>query len=78
MEQPEDSQPPVDRLVMRLFVWGQFCPDYTDGLAFAIAENLEQARALVIASIGFVPSNWGVVQEFSVNDPIAFSVYGGS
>ena len=30
-----------------LFVWDKFCSDYTDGLAFAIAETLEQAQRLI-------------------------------
>ncbi len=27
--------------VMRLFVWEGFCPDHTDGLAFAVAATVE-------------------------------------
>ena len=30
-----------------LFVWDKFCPDYTGGLAFAIAETLEKAQYLI-------------------------------
>ena len=26
---------------LKLFVWEGFCPDYTDGLAFAIAETVQ-------------------------------------
>ena len=29
---------------LRLFVWDGFCPDYTSGLAFAIAEDETDAR----------------------------------
>ena len=62
---------------MRLFVWTEFCPDYTDGLAFAIAENVEQAHRLVIESKGYEPFDWGPVQEFPVTEPRSFCVAGG-
>jgi len=31
----------------QLYVWEGFSPDYTDGLAFAIAENATVAKALI-------------------------------
>ena len=62
---------------MRLFVWERFCPDYTDGLAFAIAENVEQAQKLVIESKGYEPYDWGDLKEFSVTEPRAYCVSGG-
>jgi len=68
---------PVHAVVMRLFVWEGFCPDYTDGLAFAIAENIEQAQKLVIESKGYEPFDWGTVREFPVTEPIAYCVSGG-
>lgn len=68
---------PVDRVVMRLFVWEGFCPDYTDGLAFAIAENIEEAQRLVIESKGYTPFDWGTVREFPVTEPRAYCVSGG-
>lgn len=62
---------------MRLFVWEGFCPDYTDGLAFAIARNIEEAKKLVIESKGYTPFDWGTVREFPVTEPRAFCVSGG-
>ena len=69
---------PVHAVVMRLFVWTEFCPDYTDGLAFAIAENIEEAQTLVIKLKGYEPSDWGTVQELPVTEPRAYCVSGGS
>lgn len=68
---------PVQPIVMRLFVWTGFCPDYTDGLAFAVAENIEQAQREVIKAKGYEPYEWGTVKEFPVSESIAFCVSGG-
>ena len=32
---------------LKLFVWTRFCPDYTSGLAFAIAKDELEARRLI-------------------------------
>ena len=74
----ENPQPatPV-HFVMRLFVWEGFCPDHSDGLAFAIAENIEEAQKLVVKSRGYTPSDWGTVREFPVTEPRAYCVSGG-
>ena len=34
---------------LKLFVWTEFSPDYTSGLAFAIAKDEPEARKLVEA-----------------------------
>lgn len=62
---------------MRLFVWTEFVPDYTPGLAFAIADNVVDAQNLVIEQHGFCPVEWGPVQEFPVTEARAFCVAGG-
>jgi adenosine/AMP kinase len=62
---------------MNLYVWADFEPDYTPGLAFALAETEAEARRLVQAKCdeGLV-RNWGEVQVHPVAK-IAFVVYGG-
>ena len=72
-----ESATPVDRIVMRLFVWDGFCPDYTDGLAFAVAENIEQAQEMVIKEKGYTPFDWGPLKEFDLSVPVAFAVSSG-
>lgn len=62
---------------MRLFVWDEFEPDYYDGLAFAVAESLEEAQALINNSRGRPVSEWGPVQEFDLSSKISFHVKGG-
>jgi len=65
-------------MTLSLYVWTQFCPDYTDGLAFAIAETEEHARQLVTDQLTWEPSDWGKVQVLPHDQPIGFGSYGGS
>ena len=65
------------KLELFLFVWTQFCPDYSNGLAFAIAETVEQAQKLIEHKRGYRPTDWGPVQVFPATGPIAFCVSGG-
>lgn len=65
---------------MKLFVWDEFLPDWSDGLAFAIAENIEQAKDLIKAKLGCgleFDLEWGSVQEFPITEAIAFYRGGG-
>lgn len=62
---------------MKLFVWTGFCPDYTDGIAFAIAETIEQAQQMVIVAKGYEPFDWGALSVHPVDSPIAFAISGG-
>ena len=64
-------------MTLKLYVWEQFCPDYTDGLAFAIAETLEEAFELLDKDFGNYKEYYGPVTEHDT-DKIAFGVYGGS
>jgi len=60
-----------------LFVWSEFAPDYSSGLAFAIATDEAKARKLIIKKQGYEPTTWGHVQRFPTNRSIAFSRHGG-
>ena len=62
---------------MYLFVWTGFSPDYTHGLAFAIAENVEHAQQLVIEAYGCEPYDWGTLEVFSTTEARSFCVAGG-
>jgi len=64
--------------ILKLFVWKGFAPDYTDGLAFAIAENETEARKLIIKKIGFNFSEWGNLKIKPLNKKTSFAVAGGS
>jgi len=63
---------------MKLYVWTDFSPDYTSGLAFAIAESLEEAQKMIVDERGFEVFEWGVLSIHELDTKIAASVSGGS
>ena len=62
---------------LSLYVWTGFSPDYTDGLAFAIAESVEKAQAMIEEEQGHGISIWGDLHIYPVYQPVAHSVMGG-
>jgi len=64
---------------LMLFVWEGHCPDYSDGIAFAIAANEKDARALVEKKHGYSGDHieWGTLTTYPLNVPIAFAISGG-
>lgn len=62
---------------LRLFVWTDFCPDYTSGLAFAIAEDETEARKLVVERYGGEPYTWGDLTIHPLTRKSAYYVTGG-
>ncbi len=63
---------------LQLYVWTDFCPDYTRGLAFAIASSEEEARKLIFAKGEREPYDWGCVEVRPLDQPTCEYVYGGS
>lgn len=63
---------------MKLFIWTGFCPDYTSGLAFAVAKNEAEARKLVIKEHGGEPYEWGELEVRRLDWRVARCVTGGS
>ena len=63
---------------MKLFIWTGFCPDYTSGLAFAIAKDEAEARKLVIKERGYEPYEWGNLEVRRLDRRVARSVSGAS
>lgn len=75
---------------LKLFVWTDFCPDWTGGLAFAIAKTEKGARRLIQEErspayardpkkhpYGKI-SEWGDLEVYPLTGPIARCVSGGS
>lgn len=62
---------------LKLFVWPEFSPDYTDGLAFAIAETEKDAKDMIADQNGCLPNDLGPVEIRDI-EPCAYFVYGGS
>lgn len=66
---------------MKLFVWPGVLTDWSSGIAFALAESPEEAKAILVTR-GLPERHWqgtmidGVEpQEF--NEPCGFFVFGG-
>lgn len=77
-----DSAVGVEKLVRRktrlkLFVWTGFSPDYTSGLAFAIAKDETEARKLIEQDRGCGVYTWGELKIYPLTRKIAKSVSGG-
>ncbi len=62
---------------LKLYVWEEFAPDYSEGLAFAIAENIEEAQEILLEKRDYSDTkDWGPVKEFPIKK-IGFYVNGG-
>jgi hypothetical protein len=61
---------------LKLFVWTDFSPDYTSGLAFAIAKDEIEAKKLVEEHRGFEVYEWGELSIYPIKK-IARCVSGG-
>lgn len=78
---------------LKLFIWTDFMPDYTDGLAFAIAKNETDARNQISDDFNLTISNtgtltieqvsstidieWGKLEIRSLSEPVCRWVCGG-
>lgn len=62
---------------LRLYVWTDFAPDWSSGLAFAIAYDEDDARKQIIEECGIAPTDWGTLQVFPLMQRVAKAVWGG-
>jgi len=62
---------------MKLYVWTNFSPDYTGGLAFAIAKDETDARKQIESQRGYKVYDWGSMSIHRLDRRIARSVSGG-
>ena len=63
---------------LKLFVWTDFAPDYTGGLAFAIARDEIEARKLIVKENGDGVGSWGTLEIRPLNKKVARLVTGGA
>jgi len=62
---------------LKLYIWKDFCPDYTSGLAFAIAKDETETRKLVEKQTGLWIHDWGELEVRPLSRRIARAVTGG-
>lgn len=73
------GEPPCEPQTMKLFVWQNFGPGRTPGLAVALAPDEESAREQVLlAGTPVEPSEWGGLAVADLTKPFAAIVLGGS
>ena len=63
---------------LRLYVWPECAPDYTHGLAFAIATSEDEAVEMITQRMGWDPEEWGPLEMHPVDSPIGFGESGGA
>lgn len=62
---------------LRLYIWTDFCPDKTAGMAMAIAETVEEAKTSVKKAHGPLPVwDWGTLTIHDI-EPYATCIDGG-
>ncbi len=71
----------IARLIMttklKLFIWTDFCTDYTSGLAFAIAKDETDARKQIEKERGHPVLDWGDLEIKPLSRRVARCVSGG-
>jgi hypothetical protein len=69
----------VQRVVrpFKLYVWKGFCPDYTSGLAVALAQDEADARNQVEKAYGSTVYVWGTLSVYPVTRRFVAYVSGG-
>lgn len=62
---------------LRLYIWEDFCPDKTAGMAVAVAETVEEAQKLVTKAHAPLPVwDWGTLTIHDIK-PYATCIDGG-
>lgn len=64
-------------MTLRLYVWTGFKRDFSDGLAFAIADSEEDARRQIKDKMGCSDNDWGELSVHPLNRRTCEGVYGG-
>ena len=65
---------------LKLYIWDDFYPYDTSGMAVAIASSLEEAKALVEENHGwpYKLKNWGDYYTVPLTEPFAVSFMGNA
>lgn len=66
-----------EKKYLQLYVWTDFSPDYTGGLAVSLATTETDARAQIIGVYGLNPDHWGNLTVYSCTHKMAVCVSGG-
>ncbi len=64
---------------LKLFVWPEACTDYTSGIMFAVAADVEAARQEILKKCNYVPAEDLIKtpEEWDLSVPRASITWGG-
>lgn len=65
------------RKKLQLFVWVNVLSDYSDGIMFALAHDVEEARKAIIASAGGSVAHDLAKEPEVFDNVVGFAVWGG-
>lgn len=68
----------MPRKKLRLFVWEDVLVDYTSGIMFALAHDVDEARAEILKHTNYV-NEYDLAREPThvVDEPRGWALYGG-
>ena len=62
---------------MKLFVWEDVLTDYTAGVMFALAPDVETARKMLLETCDYLPADDLAKEPKVYLEPFALAVWGG-
>ena len=75
MEEEKGIQGSLSNL--KLYVWEGVLTDRTSGVMFALAEDKEHARKLILEECNYVPDGDIAGEPIEITEPKGFAVWGG-
>lgn len=62
---------------LKLFVWYPALSDYTAGVMFALAPDVETARKMLLKEMNYIPDEELSREPKVYTEPFALAIYGG-
>ena len=62
---------------MKLFLWTEVLTDYSDGVMFALANSVDEARELIKKGCDYIPDYELEKEPKIIDSPFGFSMWGG-
>ena len=62
---------------LKLFVWEDVMKDYTSGIMFALAKNVEDARKQILKECDYIPKEDLMKEPIVITKAQGFAVWGG-
>ena len=71
------KSPRISGRELKLYVWTEFCPSISSGMAIAVSHSKEHAMKIIVEELGFTPWQWGDLEIYPVNYFMCSAVTGG-